>query len=67
MSTIEALEQKATEYENQIKQLQQQIKSLTGASNKDVLEELNKIRQTVVEEKKEYEDILLKKDQVRRI
>ena len=65
MSNVETLEQKATEYENQIKQLQQQIQTLKGASNGGVIDELNKIRETVLAEKKEYEEILLNKDKVR--
>ncbi|KAG2386599.1 hypothetical protein C9374_002343 [Naegleria lovaniensis] len=61
---IEELERKATDFENQIKQLQQEIASLKlGSSNQAVLDELHKIRSTIVTEKEEYENLMKQKDQ----
>lgn len=62
---IEELERKATDFENQIKQLQQEIANLKlGSSNQAVLDELNKIRSTIVTEKEEYEALMKQKDKV---
>ena len=65
MSNIETLEKKATEQETQINQLQQQVDALkNGVNNEAVLEQLNTIRNTILAEKEEFEQLLKQKDQV---